>query len=154
MTSVSDDEAFKAMRSLARTEGFSVEPAAAVAFAGLEKMIKMGVIKSEETVVVNCSGHTFPVEKHIMSEDAVIDVTLPQKTTVYPDVPVDGLGGALNHLDEQITTIVVIDDNPLDTRLIKRLLQSRKPYRIFEAASASEGLEIISQRLPDLVITD
>jgi CheY-like chemotaxis protein len=89
-----------------------------------------------------------------MNEDVVLDVNLSHKTIVSPRVPVEGLGGALNQLDEQITTIVVIDDNPMDTRLIKRLLQSRKPYRIFEAASAVEGLEIISQRLPDLIITD
>jgi CheY-like chemotaxis protein len=154
MCSVSDDEAFKAMRNLARSEGVSVEPATAVAFAGLEKMIAEAVIGSDEIVVVNCSGHTFPVEKHIMSEDVVLDVSLGQKAGQPPDTLLDGLGAALSELDEQITTIVVIDDNPMDTRLIKRLLQSRKPYRIFEAHSAEEGLEMIAERRPDLVITD
>jgi threonine synthase len=154
MVSVSDDEAFKAMRILARTEGMSVEPATAVAFAGLEKMTAQGVIGPSETVVINCSGHTFPVEKHIMSEDVVLDVSLGNKAGETPDVPLDGLGAALSELDEQITTIVIIDDNPMDTRLIKRLLQSQKPYRIFEAHSAEEGLEVIAERQPDLVITD
>ncbi len=41
----------------------------AVAFAGLDKLVQQGIIKSDETVVVNCSGHTFPVEKHIMDEE-------------------------------------------------------------------------------------
>jgi predicted neutral ceramidase superfamily lipid hydrolase len=49
-----------------------------------------------------------------------------RKPVTTPDVPLDGLGAALSELDEQITTIVIIDDNPMDTRLIKRLLQSQK----------------------------
>ena len=39
MESVTDAEAFDAMRSLAKSEGMAVEPAAAVAFAGLEKLL-------------------------------------------------------------------------------------------------------------------
>jgi len=31
----------------------------AVAFAGLEKLLKRGTITPDETVVVNCTGHTF-----------------------------------------------------------------------------------------------
>src|SRR5262249_31142496 len=60
MTSVDDGQTFRAMRRVARTEGFSVEPATAVAFAGLEKLLALGEIKSDETVLINCSGHTFP----------------------------------------------------------------------------------------------
>ena len=44
MESVTDAEAFAAMRSLAKSEGMAVEPATAVAFAGLEKMLKAGTI--------------------------------------------------------------------------------------------------------------
>ncbi len=62
MESVSDAEAFSAMRALAKAEGMAVEPAAAVAFAGLEKMLRNNIIGAEETVVLNCPGHTFPVE--------------------------------------------------------------------------------------------
>lgn len=152
MTSVTDGEAFEAMRNLAKTEGYSVEPATAVAFAGLEKMITAGIIAASETVIVNCSGHTFPVEKYIISEDMVLSVSLDAGHE--PDAPTEGLGAALSQLDEQITTIVIIDDNPVDTRLIKRLLHSKKQYRIFEAHNAREGLQIISERQPDLVITD
>ncbi len=154
MLAVTDEEAFDAMRLLARTEGYSVEPATAVAFAGLDKLIQQGIIKPYETVVVNCSGHTFPVEKHIMDEENVLDVRLSQATDKIPGKPLDGLGSALERLDEQVTTIVVIDDNPMDSRLIRRLLQAKKPYRVFEANSALEGLEIIRERLPDLVVSD
>ena len=62
MESVTDAEAFSAMRSLAKSEGMAVEPATAVAFAGLEKMRANGNIREDELVVVNCTGHTFPVE--------------------------------------------------------------------------------------------
>ncbi|MFC1976146.1 pyridoxal-phosphate dependent enzyme [Chloroflexota bacterium] len=154
MLSVSDEEAFNAMRLLAKTEGYSVEPATSVAFAGLDKMVEQGIIKSDEVVVVNCSGHTFPVEKHIMDEESVVDVRLAQPAAATPGVPLDGLGSALERLDEQVTTIVVIDDNPMDSRLIRRLLQAKKPYRVFEANSAVEGLQIIRDRLPDLVVSD
>jgi threonine synthase len=44
------------MRNLARTESMAVEPAAAVAFAGLEKLKASGKIRSDELVVVNCTG--------------------------------------------------------------------------------------------------
>lgn len=154
MLDVTDEEAFDAMRLLARTEGYSVEPATAVAFAGLDKLITGGIIKPNETVVVNCSGHTFPVEKHIMDEENVLDVRLTEPGEAAPGVPLDGLGSALKQLDEQVTTIVVIDDNPMDSRLIRRLLQAKKPYRVFEANSAKEGLKIIQERLPDLVVSD
>ena len=69
-------------------------------------------------------------------------------------MPIDGLGAALQRLDEQVTTIVVIDDNPMDSRLIRRLLQARKSYRVFEANSPLEGLKIVKERLPDLVVSD
>jgi len=39
MVAVSDGDAFRAMRRLARSEGFSMEPAASVAFAGFEKLL-------------------------------------------------------------------------------------------------------------------
>ena len=45
MESVTDADAFAAMRALAKSEGMAVEPATAVAFAGLEKMIKEGTIR-------------------------------------------------------------------------------------------------------------
>ncbi|MBI4770257.1 MAG: pyridoxal-phosphate dependent enzyme, partial [Chloroflexi bacterium] len=53
MESVTDLEAFTTMRTLAKTEGMAVEPAAAVAFAGLEKLIQHGKIRGDELVVVN-----------------------------------------------------------------------------------------------------
>src|SRR5262245_34141449 len=68
---VDDQSSFKAMRLMAQMEGLSMEPAAAVACAGLIKMIQQQIIKPEETVVVNASGHTFPIEKQILETESV-----------------------------------------------------------------------------------
>jgi threonine synthase len=156
MIAVSDGEAFRAMRRLARVEGYSMEPAAAVAFAGLEKLIEEGVIGADQQVVVNCSGHTFPAEKHILEDQYVLDLQFGEGdiTTASHTQLEDGLGAALERLDEQVTTIVVIDDNPQDSRLIRRLLQAHKNYRVFECNNPLDGLDIVRQRKPDLVVLD
>jgi threonine synthase len=152
MVSVEDGQAFTAMRKIASKGGLSVEPATAVAFAGLEKMLADGTIAKHETVVVNCSGHTFPAESHIMGdqyEQYIVDLPINGETHV-----IAGLGAALQNVDEQVTTIVVVDDNPHDRRLIRRLLKSYKQYRIYDARDGQHALEVIHDRHPDLVITD
>jgi len=158
MIAVNDGEAFRSMRRVARVEGYSVEPATAVAFSGLEKLVAEKIISPDDYVVLNCSGHTFPAEKHILEDQYVLDLQLgdnqdePSKNT--NNKVEEGLGAALERLDEQVTTIVVIDDNPQDSRLIRRLLQSYKNYRIFEAHSPLDGIDLVKHRKPDLVVTD
>ncbi len=147
MTAVDDGEAFRIMRKVARIEGFSVEPASAVAFAGLEQLINARQIHPDETVILNCSGHTFPAEKHILEDQYILDLELGG--TAH-----EGLSAALERLDEQIKTVVVIDDNPNDSRLIRKLLQAYKNYRVFESNNPVEGFELVKQRQPGLVITD
>lgn len=151
MESVSDAEAFSAMRSLAKAEGMAVEPAAAVAFAGLEKMLKNNLIGAEETVVVNCTGHTFPVEKHVLGEQFAVDVHLSEDQSPAPR---EGLQAALENLDEKTTTVLLIDDNEDDAMLIRRLLERHKSYRLFHAKDGWEGLALARQKLPDLIVTD
>ena len=153
MVAVEDGEAFAAMRKIASKGGLSVEPATAVAFAGLEKMLTDGTIGKDEAVVVNCSGHTFPVESHILGDQYdryVLDLQLHDNVSITTD----GLGAALQNLTEQVTTIVVVDDNSQDRRLIRRLLNSYKKYRIYDARDGKHALEVILDRKPDLVITD
>jgi CheY-like chemotaxis protein len=139
------------MRRVARVEGFSVEPAASVAFAGLEKMIREGYIGSDERVVVNCSGHTFSAEKHALEDQFIVDLEMdPDQRVKNPD----GLEAALARLDEQVTSIVIIDDNPNDSRLVRRLLKRYKHYRIFEAHNGQDGIDLVRQRRPELVLLD
>ncbi|MCG2785950.1 MAG: threonine synthase [Anaerolineae bacterium] len=151
MEAVTDAEAFSAMRALAKSEGMAVEPATAVAFAGLEKMLREGVIGADETVVVNCTGHTFPVEKHVLGDQWAVDVHLSEGQTPAPH---EGLQAALENLDEKATTVLLIDDNDDDALLIRRLLEARKAYRVYHAKDGWEGLSQARQKLPDLIVTD
>ncbi len=151
MESVADAEAFAAMRSLAKSEGMAVEPATSVAFAGLEKLLKNNSIRPEETVVVNCTGHTFPVEKHVLGDQWAVDVHLSEGQTPAPR---EGLQAALENLDEKVTTVLLIDDNPDDALLIRRILEARKSYRVFHAKDGWEGLAMARQKLPDLIVSD
>jgi threonine synthase len=151
MESVTDAEAFDAMRALAKSEGMAVEPATAVAFAGLAKMLKDGTIKPDETVVVNCTGHTFPVEKHVLGDQFAVDVHLSEGQVPAPR---EGLQAALENLDERATTVLLVDDNSDDALLIRRLLEGYKNYRVYHARDGWEGLAQARQKLPDLIVTD
>ncbi len=151
MESVTDAEAFEAMRALAKSEGMAVEPATSVAFAGLEKMLREGKILPTEKVVVNCTGHTFPVEKHVLGDQFAMDVHLSADQT---SAPREGLLAALENLDEKTTTVLLIDDNDDDALLIRRLLEGHKAYRVFHARDGLEGLAMARKNLPDLIVSD
>jgi len=151
MESVTDAEAFDAMRAVAKSEGMAVEPATAVAFAGLEKLIRNGTISSDEKVVINCTGHTFPVEKHVLGDQWAVDVHLSKDQSPAPR---EGLQAALENLDEKATTVLLVDDNPDDALLIRRLLEGHKNYRVFHAKDGWEGLAMARQKLPDLIVSD
>jgi threonine synthase len=151
MESVTDAEAFDAMRSLAKSEGMAVEPATAVAYAGLEKLLKNGTISKEEVVVINCTGHTFPVEKHVLGDQWAVDVHLSKDQSPAPH---EGLQAALENLDEKVTTVLLVDDNSDDALLIRRLLEGKKAYRVYHAKDGWEGLAMARQHLPDLIISD
>lgn len=148
MLAVEDGEAFQAMRHLARRAGIAVEPATAVAFAGLEKMLTDGTIKPGERVVVNCSGHTMPVESYILDDQYVLELELNQQKQE------EGLIAAFQTLYEQITTILIVDDNPRDRRLIKRLLQRKKRYRVYEANNGIDAIRMALELKPDLIVSD
>ncbi|RPJ23814.1 MAG: pyridoxal-phosphate dependent enzyme [Chloroflexi bacterium] len=151
MEAVTDAEAFSAMRALAKSEGMAVEPATAVAFAGLEKLVHNGVIKPDELVVINCTGHTFPVEKHVLGDQWAVDVHLSKDQSAAPR---EGLRAALENLDEKTTTVLLVDDNSDDALLIRRLLEGKKSYRVYHAKDGWEGLAMARQKLPDLIVTD
>ncbi len=155
MLAVEDGDTFRAMRQLASRAGISVEPATAVAFAGLEKMFTDSIIKPGEIVVVNVSGHTLPAESHILGDQYdkyIVDLNIDESHAVMDDQ--EGIGAALKHLHEQVTTIVVVDDNPNDRRLIRRLLKSYKNYRVYEARNGVDALDVIADRKPDLIVCD
>jgi threonine synthase len=147
---VSDEEAFRAIHVLAKLEGISMEPAAGMAFAGLFKLLSKGVIRRDEVVVVNCSGHTFPVEKHLLGEGWVQTVEAPARALA----PEEGLLGSLESLGRDVRRVAILEDDPSARRLLRRILQVRGPYQIFEAENGREGLELIRRERPDLILLD
>jgi threonine synthase len=151
--SVSDEDAFRAMHVLAKMEGISAEPAAAVAFAGLFKLVRAGIIKPTETVVVNCTGHTLPAEQFLFGEGWTRDVDL-QRQELSP-TPQEGLLSALNNVTpNRFPRVVVVDDTSEARRLIRRILQSQGDFEITEATNGREAIELVTRERPDLVILD
>ena len=78
-----------------------MEPASAVAFAGLIKMVRSGKIKPSDVVVINLTGHTLPVEKMILGEGWARNLVLPSKA-----------------LDEKPEEGSAISSQPCDTRTV------------------------------------
>ncbi len=170
--SVTDEEAFRTIHIIAKMEGLSVEPAAAVAFAGLIKLVRAGVIHSTDVIVINCTGHTMQIEKEILGEGWSRAVTLPVGTGLSPAVgavpdaspavpgasvetPEEGLLAALSRVtSERYSRIIVVDDTPDARRLIMRILQSQGNYTLIEAANGRQAIELAQRELPDLIILD
>jgi threonine synthase len=152
--SVSDEEAFRAMHVLAKMEGISAEPAAGVAFAGLFKLVRAGIIKPTDTVVVNCTGHTMPAEQFLFGEGWTRDIDLQVKEEQSP-TPQEGLLSALNNVTpNRFPRVAVVDDTPEARRLIRRILQSQGDFEIFEAENGREAIELVNKEHPDLIILD
>jgi threonine synthase len=150
--SVSDGEAYRAMHFLAKMEGISVEPAAAVAFAGLVKLVRSGLIKPEDTVVVNCTGHTLAVESSILGDGWSRSVVMPSR---QEEAQEEGLLAALSHVaDDRFPRVAIADDNPDVRRLIRRILQAQGNYTIFEVADGVEALRVAREEHPDLIVLD
>ena len=149
---VGDDEAFRAMHVMAKMDGISMEPAAGLAFAGLFKLVSNGTIQPDDVVVVNCSGHTFPVEKFLLGDAWAqsVDATTP----VSMGETEEGLLTSLDGLDSRVKRIAIVEDNPDARRLVRRVLQARGEYQIFEAAGGQEGIELVRRERPDLVLLD
>ena len=149
--STSDEEAFRAMHVLAKMEGISAEPAAAVAFAGLFKLIRAGIIKPSDVVVINCTGHTMPAEQMVLGDNWIRDVSYTEKA----EAPQEGLLSALNQIaPDRFPRVAVVEDSLEARRLIRRILQSQGNFTILESQSGREGLELIQRELPDLIILD
>ena len=155
--SVTDEEAFKAMHILAKMEGVSVEPATAVAFAGLIKLVRANVIKPTDVIVINITGHTIPVEQEVMGDDWAQDVEYPSESeSIESKVPAeDGLLAALNRVTaDRYTRIAIVDDHPHVRLLIRRILQAQGNYTLFEAEDGKSAVTMIKKEMPDLIILD
>jgi len=151
--SVTDEETFRAIHFMAKMEGISVEPAAAVAIAGLIKLVRAGTIKPDELVVINCTGHTMPVESLILGEGWSKDIDA--SSSFAQETEQEGLLAALSHVaSDRYPRVAIVDDNPEARRLIRRILQSQGEYTLFEAANGREALELARNEQPNLIILD
>ena len=153
MESVTDEEAYRAMHFTAKMEGLSVEPAAAVAFAGLVKLVRAGHIKPKDIVVINCTGHTTPIEKDIIGEgwSHKVDVSAQR----MEESTEEGLLAALTKVAiDRFPRIAIVDDNHEVRRLVRRILQSQGNYTLFEATNGKEAVDLVSRELPDLIVLD
>ncbi len=151
--SVSDEDAFHALSLVAKVEGLSIEPAAAVAFAGLIKLTRQGVIQSDDVIVINCSGHTMPVESRLLGPSWSKDVSVDD--FALPDYPREGIVAALTRIDQaQMRNVLIIDDQADARRLIRRLLEAQGTFLVEEAESGPIALQLVKQSIPDLIILD
>ncbi len=110
--------------------------------------------------MVNCSGHTFPVEKFLLEEDwlrvvpgGAIDTPPPLSKEAAKPATEDILG-ALDQLDSRVQHIVIVEDNPDAARLLRRILQTRRDFQVSEAYTGKEGLDLIRKSPPDLILLD
>jgi threonine synthase len=151
--SATDEEAFRATHLLAKMEGLSVEPAAAVAFAGLIKMVRSGQIKPNDVIVVNCTGHTMPIERELLGDDYTHDVIMPRKEMEQSQE--EGLLAALSQVSmERFPRVAIVDDKPEVRQLVRRILQSQGEYELFEACNGREAVELAIREHPNLMILD
>ncbi len=154
---VSDEETYRMIHILAKMEGISVEPAAAVAFAGVIKLVRAGQIKPNDVVVINCTGHTMPIETEVLGDDWARSVAAPAASTaVQPqNVPVEGLLSALSRITaDRFSRVAIVDDHPDARRLIRRILQSQGNYELMEACNGREAIDLAQKEIPDLIILD
>ena len=151
--SVSDEDAFRALGLVAKVEGLSIEPAAAVAFAGLIKLARQGVIQPDDVVVINCSGHTMPVESRLLGPAWSKDISVDD--FAFPAHPREGIVAALTQIDQtQMRNVLIVDDQADARRLIRRLLEAQGTFQVDEAESGPIALQLVNQSVPDLIILD
>ncbi len=151
---VTDEETFHAMHVMAKLDGMSMETAAATAFAGLFKLLNKGVIKRDDVIVVNCSGHTFPVEKHLLGDEWARTIEVPEAVPHIALPAEEGLLGSLEQIDKRVHSIAILEDNPQSALLLRRILQTRGDYQILEARDGAEGLALVQRERPDLILLD
>jgi signal transduction histidine kinase/ligand-binding sensor domain-containing protein/CheY-like chemotaxis protein/AraC-like DNA-binding protein len=140
------------------------QPGTGIGLALARELVALHVgtldVQSEEG-----SGSTFTVSlllgrDHLAPEQVVDDglfedwaPRLPLPLTPMEESPArDGGDSAREGVPEDVTTVLVVEDNPELRAFIRMHLQGR--FRVLEAADGLQGLELARRRLPDLVLSD
>jgi threonine synthase len=125
-----------------------------VAFAGLVKLVRAGKIKPNEVVVINCTGHTMPIERNILGEGWERNINLPSES-LAENGQEEGLLAALSTVAiDRFPRIAIVDDEPNVRTLIRRILQSQGNYQLFEATNGKDAVEMICREQPNLILLD
>ena len=67
----------------------------------------------------------------------------------------DDLLAALDRLEMEVKTILIVDDEPDVLRLFRRMLASAgRNYRVLRASSAGQARQIMADTKPDVVLSD
>ena len=61
---------------------------------------------------------------------------------------------ALERLDDRVQSIAIIEDEPDARVLLRRILQHKRKYKIFEAPDGANGMALIRAERPDLVLLE
>ena len=94
-----------------------------------------------------------PVETQILDEQWQRSIDLSVRSAA-PVLPEEGLLAALEQMDALVRRVVLVEDNADAARLISRILQARGSCDVRVAANGADGLALIRETRPDLVITD
>jgi CheY-like chemotaxis protein len=79
-----------------------------------------------------------------------VENTKPEKITLRQE----GLLTALERLDDRVQSGFIIEDEPDARVLLRRILQHKRKYNIYEAADGVSGITLIRSERPDLVLLD
>ncbi len=149
--SVTDRETYKAINMLARMEGISVEPAAGVAFAGLIKLCNRGVIKEKDVVVVNCTGHTTPLEKITR----MTSLERKKRTSSLVLTNHEDMISVLNQIDfSETPRLLIAAANEKNNRILHLYATLLGATEVIEVSDPEQIVSTIITGSPDLVILD
>lgn len=100
----------------------------------------------EKALLAGCDGYmTKPLNTRSFLDDIAAYTGMKQQpTTAEPTQSTVGKG----------PKILIVDDNLKNLKLLKGILQSEGKYTLFTAETGESALELVKEKLPDLVLLD
>jgi PAS domain S-box-containing protein len=114
----------------------------------------LGLVLSQR--LVTAMGGTLKVES-TLGQGTTFTVELPQ--TISPEEQMTDMPEALSYLAmnkkiEGAYSVLCIEDNPSNLRLMEAIFESRPEVRLLTALQGSIGLDMARQHAPDLILLD
>ena len=113
----------------------------------------LGLVLSQR--LVTAMGGTLRVES-TLGRGTTFTIELPQAISPVQqaDLPQGSLPPGTNQQRERTYSILCIEDNPSNLRLIEAILRSRPEITLLAAIQGSVGLDLARQHEPDLILLD